>query len=146
MLSARVYLSSKNPIKLGEFAKHCPPRIAQIRRQTPILGVVAVFRSSLPPKCSQKSLKRAVREATTANARGKVFDGLGLFLLIDPPKSFGWRFICSDFRLSAQVEADEVKPPGGESEWLVAVSTDGAIRTAQAMICPPARDAVIGCP
>jgi hypothetical protein len=33
----------------------------------------------------------AVREATTANARRKVFDG-GLFLLIDPPKSLGWRF------------------------------------------------------
>jgi periplasmic protein TonB len=40
----------------------------------------------------------------------------------------------------------EVKQPGGMSEWLVAVSRDGAIRNAQAMICPPARDVVIGCP
>jgi len=39
----------------------------------------------------------------------------------------------------------EVKQPGGMSEWLVAVSRDGAIRNAQAMICPPARDVVIGC-
>lgn len=40
----------------------------------------------------------------------------------------------------------EVQQPGGMSEWLVAVSRDGAIRNAQAMICPPARDVVIGCP
>lgn len=40
----------------------------------------------------------------------------------------------------------EVKQPGGMSEWLVAVSRDGSIRNAQAMICPPARDVVIGCP
>lgn len=31
----------------------------------------------------------------------------------------------------------EVKQPGGMSEWLVAVSRDGSIRNAQAMICPP---------
>ena len=41
---------------------------------------------------TEVAIKRAVREATTANARRKVFDGGGLFLLIDPPKSFGWRF------------------------------------------------------
>jgi protein TonB len=40
----------------------------------------------------------------------------------------------------------EVKQPGGTSEWLVAVNPDGAIRNAQAMICPPAGDVVIGCP
>ncbi len=40
----------------------------------------------------------------------------------------------------------EVKQRGGMSEWLVAVNRDGAIRNAQAMICPPAGDVVIGCP
>jgi periplasmic protein TonB len=53
---------------------------------------------------------------------------------IDPPKmeEIHW-------------EHYEVKQPGGMSEWLVAVSRGGAIRNAQAMICPSARDVVIGC-
>jgi periplasmic protein TonB len=40
----------------------------------------------------------------------------------------------------------EVKQPGGTSEWLVAVSRDGAIRNAQAMICAPAQDSANSCP
>jgi periplasmic protein TonB len=40
----------------------------------------------------------------------------------------------------------EVKQPGGMSEWLVAVSRDGAIRNAQAMICAPAQDSANSCP
>ncbi len=41
---------------------------------------------------TEVAIKRAIREATTANARKKVFDGGGLYLLIDPPKSLGWRY------------------------------------------------------
>jgi periplasmic protein TonB len=39
----------------------------------------------------------------------------------------------------------EVTQPGGVSEWLIAVSQDGAIRHAQAMICAPAQNAASGC-
>ncbi len=41
---------------------------------------------------TEVAIKRAIREATTANARKKVFDSGGLYLLIDPPKSLGWRY------------------------------------------------------
>ena len=41
---------------------------------------------------TEVAIKRAIREATTANTRKKVFDGGGLYLLIDPPKTLGWRY------------------------------------------------------
>jgi len=40
----------------------------------------------------------------------------------------------------------EVKQQRGVSEWLIAVSRDGAIKKAQAMICAPAQDAANSCP
>jgi hypothetical protein len=43
-------------------------------------------------------------------------------------------------------EQYEVNQLGGVSEWLIAVSPDGAIKDAQAMICAPAQDSAIGCP
>jgi TonB family protein len=39
----------------------------------------------------------------------------------------------------------EVKQPRGVSEWLIAVSRDGAIEDAQAMICAPDQDSVNSC-
>jgi integrase len=41
---------------------------------------------------TEVAIKRAIREATIANARKKLFDSGGLYLLIDPPKSLGWRY------------------------------------------------------
>ena len=40
----------------------------------------------------------------------------------------------------------EVKQLLGVSEWLIAVSQDGAIMDAQAMICAPDPDSVSRCP
>jgi len=40
----------------------------------------------------------------------------------------------------------EVKQLRGVSEWLIAVSRNGAIKDAQAMICAPAEDSAITCP
>ena len=40
----------------------------------------------------------------------------------------------------------EVKQLRGVSEWLIAVSRDGAIKDAQAMICAPDQDSVNSCP
>jgi periplasmic protein TonB len=40
----------------------------------------------------------------------------------------------------------EVKQQHGVSEWLIAVSPDGAIKKAQAMICAPAQDVANNCP
>jgi TonB family protein len=40
----------------------------------------------------------------------------------------------------------EVKQQRGVSEWLIAVSRDGAIKKAQAMICAPEQDSATSCP
>ncbi len=40
----------------------------------------------------------------------------------------------------------EIKQQRGVSEWLIAVSRDGAIKKAQAMICAPPQDSANSCP
>jgi TonB family protein len=52
---------------------------------------------------------------------------------VDNKKDFHW-------------EHYEVKQPRGVSEWLIAVSRDGAIEDAQAMICAPDQGSVNSCP
>ncbi len=46
----------------------------------------------------------------------------------------------------SQWELYKVNQKGGASVWLIDVTREGAIRSAQAMTCAPAQDAVIGCP
>jgi integrase len=41
---------------------------------------------------TELAIKRAIREAAIANERVKIFDGGGLYLLVKPRKSCGWRF------------------------------------------------------
>jgi len=46
----------------------------------------------------------------------------------------------------SQWELYEVTQAGGTSEWLLEVTRRGVINTAQAMICTPDHDGMIGCP
>jgi hypothetical protein len=46
----------------------------------------------------------------------------------------------------SQWELYEVAQTGGTSEWLIDVTRSGVISTAQAMICTPEHDGMIGCP